>query len=128
MERKFVKLLEDSYVSGSARKGDTVDASHLSDAQIDALVKAKKATRVEMRDAGTAEDSGAQARIVELERQLASPLTVASLSEASVETVAERLESGAWDADTVEALERSGGKRKGVAEAVARARESQKGA
>ena len=50
-------------------------------------------------------------------------LTLASLSEANVKTVTERLETGVWDADTVAALEAAGAQRQGVTDAIAKLRE-----
>lgn len=130
----ILELLEDGYVRGSARAGSQVDASHLTKSEVENLVKQKKAKRVTLTtvDEGQADELTAltdQVRLLEghvtqLEAQLAAAgtLTMASLADADVKAIVERLQSGAWDADTVEALEAAGKQRKGVADALAELR------
>lgn len=129
-KRVILELLEDGYVRGSAKAGNQVDASHLSASEVDNLVKQKKAKRVTFTTVDDTQPSELTAltdqvrqlegHVTNLEAQLAAAgtLTKASLADADVRTVAERLQSGAWDADTVEALEHAGKQRKGVTDAL----------
>lgn len=51
----FVEVLQSGYVKGNSQKGDILNVSHLSEAEIDALVKAKVAKRIEVASGDMAE-------------------------------------------------------------------------
>lgn len=71
MAKHYLEVLEDGYVTGSAKKGDKVNVE-MSDADVQALVDAKKAKVLKLKDADTSEDTATlQARIKELESELA---------------------------------------------------------